>query len=82
MTPTQRDYGRIRLFREDADALLRILFGEHDLLMLGRRERPDGEEVTGYNQRVAAVKRMLHELGRMRAEQGWDVDAVDAVVTL
>ncbi len=68
----RRPFGRVRLYREDAELLVHVLFAELDLVKWGRKERPVGETATGYNGRAAGLKRVLHELERTKNEMGWD----------
>jgi len=70
--PEVRDYGRIRLWRHNADLLTEVLNAERDLLCLARKNRPKGETSTDYNLRIKHLDQILGELQRMRDEKDWN----------
>jgi hypothetical protein len=73
-SPSRFTNGRMRLRGEQARILYEILdadIGRSVHLRADAKERDETEVVTAYNQRLAALRAMTEELGRLADEMGW-----------
>lgn len=76
-TAEQRPWGRIRLRRDQAVLLLRLLNQERDSVVQIRNDwkEIEGATLVGFNRATALIDATKEEIWRLMDEQGWDVGA-------